>query len=325
MKINHTDNAFFEKYLADFVPERIFDMHSHLWSAKGQEHMAGNNNPLCYEAGVEELKKWHSQVFPGRECHALLLGTPVPGVNVEQHNNFLADECAKDPQSLAGMIVTPQCTPDYVADCFARQGFRVVKPYRVFAPDPAEAPIETYLPESQIEVINEFQGAVVLHLSMKDGVSSPRNLDDLTRFSKRYSNVKWVLAHCARAFNSNFLAGVIDQLRDIPNIFYDTSAVNDLYTHCLLLKKERLERIMFGSDGIVAGGVHGKYITYADAWQYYPGAGQLEHCHAEAVPVVYEQLLQQKRAADLLGLSKSDLDKLFWKNAQDFTAVLKEQ
>ena len=318
-----TDRQFFEKYLDDFIPEKLFDMHVHLWTEAGQEHLPATDDPLRYEAGVKEVNDWHSQLFPDRECHNLLLGTPVKEINVRNHNLFLEQEVQKDPLSIAGMLVTPAESPEYLAQCFEKGLFQSVKPYRIFAPDPAEARITEYLPESQIEVIDHYKRAVTLHLSMKDGISSPLNLKELSYLTGRYPNVKWILAHCARAFNANFLAGVIDILKDLPNIFYDTSAVNDLYTHCLLLKHENINRIMFGSDGIVAGGMHGKYITYADAWQYYPGAEKLEHCRSASVTVVYEQLLQQKRAADILSLSQGDIQKLFWGNAVNFIQDLK--
>ena len=42
-------------------------------------------------------------------------------------------------------------------------------------------------------------------------------------------------------------------LCDLPNIWYDTSAVNDLYSHFLLMKHEDRKRVMFGSDNVVAG------------------------------------------------------------------------
>lgn len=317
------DLAFFEKYLNDFLPDKIYDMHVHLWSHREQPVLEGPVSALRCEAGFEEMERWHRGLFPGREWHYLFLGTPETKMDVIAHNRFLSEELRKDPLSIAGCLVTPAESPEYLAECFEKKGFDAVKPYRLYASDPAEARITEYLPEPLIEVIDHFKKAVTLHLSMKDGVSAPANIEDLQRLTRRYPNVKWILAHCARAFNSNFLEGVIHILKDLPNIYYDTSAVNDLYSHCLLLKYENIDRIMFGSDGIVAGGMRGKYITYADAWQYYPGAEHLEHCRAGAVPVIYEQLLQQKRAADLLELSNSDIRKIFWDNAGSFIKSLK--
>ena len=198
-----------------------------------------------------------------------------------------------------------------------------MKPYRLFAPDPRCARIRDFLPEPLLEVINEYGRAVTLHLSMPDGADSPQNLADLKYLTKKYPNIKWILAHCARAFNSIFLEKSIHILKHLPNIYYDTSAVNDLYTHYLLLKHESIDRIMFGSDNVAAGCDRGKYITYGRAWQFYPGVEQLEHCDGRATLVVYEQLLQQKRAADILELSNNAINKLFCKNAESLINNLK--
>ena len=223
-----TDQKFFEKYLDDFIPEFLFDIHIHMWTEAGQEHLSPSNNILRHEAGIKELNNWYAEFFPRRKCHYLILGTPVLNMNVENHNQFLENELKKDPHSIGGLLVTPAQTPEYLAKCFESNAFHCIKPYRLFTDNPADACITDYLPESQIEVINHYKRAVTLHLSMKDGISSPENLQVLTRLVKQYQNVKWILAHGARAFNANFLAGVIGILKDLPNIYYDTSTVNDL-------------------------------------------------------------------------------------------------
>ena len=41
---------------------------------------------------------------------------------------------------------------------------------------------------------------------------------------------------------------------------------------------EDRSRVLYGSDNIVAGSVHGIYATYGHAWYFHPGEQQLEHC-----------------------------------------------
>ncbi len=317
------DLEFWERNLEDFVPQEIYDMHTHLWTENGQEHLPPADIPLRMEVNFSDLCRYSTRLFPGRECHFLLLGTPISGMNTEKHNYWLAREGKVDPASAAVMVVTPDTLPGEINAGFIEKGFHAVKPYRIFAPDPKCARIVDFLPEKLLDVIDCHGKAVILHLSMPDGADSPQNVMDLRYLTKRYPNIKWVLAHCARAFNANFLERAVHILKHLPNIYYDTSAVNDLYTHYLLLKHEDLSRIMFGSDNIAAGCARGKYITYANAWQFYPGAGRLEHCNAEATLVIYEQLLQQKRAADMLELSCGDVKKIFWNNAKSFMENIK--
>jgi glutamate-1-semialdehyde 2,1-aminomutase len=294
-----------------------------LWTENGQEHLPPPDSVLRSEVDFSGLLAWSAQVFPGRECHFLALATPIPGVNTINQNKWLANEVTEDNKSIAGMIVTPKTTQDELNEGFVKYKFHAVKPYRLFAADPRCARIVDFLPEPLLEIINEHSKAVTLHLSMPDGADSPQNILDLKYLTKKYPNIKWILAHCARAFNSLFIEKSINVLKYLPNIYYDTSAVNDLYTHYLLLKHENIDRIMFGSDNVAAGCDRGKYITYARAWQFYPGVEQLEHCDGRATLVVYEQLLQQKRAADILELSTGAIDKLFWMNAERLINNLK--
>ncbi|MFA7186491.1 MAG: amidohydrolase family protein, partial [Victivallales bacterium] len=302
---NDFDREFWERELENFVPRKIYDIHTHLWTENGQEHLPPADTILRTEINFFGLRRWSAQLFPGRECRFLVMGTPIPGMDTAKHNRWLAKEIAADRASAAAMVVTPATTQEELSSGFEKDNFCAVKPYRIFAADPKYARIVDFLPEPLLEVINKHKKAVILHLSMPDGADSPQNIEDLRYLTGKYPNVKWVLAHCARAFNSIFLEKAIHILKHLPNIYYDTSAVNDLYTHYLLLKHEAPERIMFGSDNVAAGCDRGKYITYAGAWQFYPGAERLEHCDARATLVVYEQLVQQKRAADMLGLSSN--------------------
>ncbi len=314
---NAFDREFWNTHLESFVPEKINDMHAHLWTEQGQEHLGPVDSVLRTEVDFPGLLDWSARVFPERKCHFLILGTPIPGLNAISQNTWLAQQIAADPASIGAMIVTPETTQEEL-DAGLQSKFDAVKPYRFFAPDPRNAGITDFLPERLLEIINFHKKAVMLHLSRPEGADSPRNIADLQYLTSKYPNIKWILAHCARAFNSLFLEKSIHKLKHLSNIWYDTSAVNDLYTHFLLLKHESIDRIMFGSDNVAAGCDRGKYITYARAWQFFPGQEQLEHCDPRATLVVYEQLLQQKRAADMLELSNDDIRKIFSENAKSF-------
>ena len=114
----------------------------------------------------------------------------------------------------------------------------------------------------------------------------------------------------------------IHRLCDLPNIWYDTSAVNDLYAHYLLMKHEGRGRIMFGSDNVAAGCMRGKYITYGRAWEGYTGNPDLPHCDPRATLVVYEQLRQERQVAEMLGLTSQEIEDHFSGNARRFIQLV---
>ncbi len=317
---NRYDRDFWRQELDDFLPARIFDAHAHLWTEAGQGHLPppAPGGHLRMEVDLAALQAWSAHMFPGRECHYHLLATPNPGMDIPANNAWLSRQAAGDPASRCSIAVAPQIPPEQLDAMLARHSCIGVKPYRSFAAAPAEARIRDFLPESQMEVLDSRGKAVTLHLSLKQGPADPANLNDLRAYTARYPRIRWILAHCARGFNACLLEKSIHELKHIPNLWYDTSAVNDLYAHYLLLKHEDIHRIMFGSDNVLAGCAHGKYITYARAWLMYDGRAPLEHCDARPVPVIYEQLLQQKRAAEMLGLAKTDIEKVFAGNAHAF-------
>jgi len=312
------DIRIWKEELDQFVPNKIIDVHTHLWN----ERFAGKNEDtdsiLRMEAGFGNLRKFSETIFPGREIHYLLMGTPLAGIDFEEHNRWVADEASIDPLSIAGMILTPQMTPESVSSMLKSKNAKVLKPYRVFADDPVNCRIKDYLPEPIMEVADHYGIAIMLHISMKDGIADPVNQADLKSYTRKYPNIKWILAHCARSFNSFMLEKSIHFLKNLPNIWYDTSAVNDLYSHLLLLKYEDKRRIMFGSDNIAAGGMRGKYISYGFAWEGYRGNPGLSHCQAEATMVIYEQLRCQKQASEILELTKSEINAIFYDNALTF-------
>jgi glutamate-1-semialdehyde 2,1-aminomutase len=251
-----------------------------------------------------------------------MLGCPIPAVvDAEGHNAFLADEIAKDPLSRASMIATPAMTPQDVADMVGRYGFVGLKPYRLMSAtgDVVECRITDYLPEKLIEVADDMGLFVTLHLSKRWGCADKENLSDLAYLTGRYPRVRWILAHCARSFASWMIEQAIGPLSQTPRIWYDLSAVNDVMTFYILFKRERRERLLFGTDNLIAGGAHSKYITFAKAWAYIPDAVfkqlDLSHCEGEPTLVVYEQLRAMRHAAEMVGFGSAELEEIFYGNA----------
>lgn len=308
------DREFWFEYLNDFVPEQVFDAHIHIWDDSA---CGSNDNPaqlLRLDAGYDDIHRWSQSLYPGRTLSYNLLATPIAGLDLEAHNRFVAREMKKSPRKLGSALVLPQMKAEELDAMIRKYHFTGLKPYLLFAEDTTNSRIAGYLPEHLMEVADEHGMTITLHLSKRDGIADPDNRNDLRQYTARYPRIKWILAHCARSFNAFMLEKAIFELRDMPNLYYDHSAVCDVRSHYLLFKHEKIERMMFGSDNIAAGGVHGNYITWGKAWQFYH-AGELKHCNSESTLVVYEQLRAMKYAADMAGLTADDVKKIFHGNA----------
>ena len=316
-----SDRILWEEELEDFVPKKIYDAHVHLWC---DDHLPADHpkRGLFAHADMPVTTEWNDRMFPGREIEYLILGVPFPGIDVAAHNRFVVEQMKPYRNSRMHRLVTPQCRVEDIRKDVESLGFTGLKPYRLFSVtgDVNRCRIHEFLPHEQLELANEMGLWVTMHLSRHHGCADEMNLDDLEEFTtKRYPNVKWILAHCARSFTYWPIRQAVGRLRDMPNIWYDSSAVTDVMAHYTLLKEEDHRRILYGSDNLLANAFHGKYVAMGRFWYQFetPEVAKQGDIHTDSRPVlsIYEQLLCMKHAAQLVGLTRSQIEDIFYNNA----------
>lgn len=316
---NEHDQQIWDEELSEFVPERVFDAHIHMFNP---EHLREAASQWTY-ADLQTLRTWAESLYPGRQVHFLVLGTPTTGLDTNAHNQWAMQQVAQDPDSRFHRLVTPTCTADAIRRDVAAHGCTGLKPYRIYSTtgDIHECRIHEFLTHEHMEVADELGLWVTMHLSRHHGCADAHNLADLAEFtSTRYPRIRWILAHCARSFTYWPIREAAERLRDLPNIWYDVSAVTDIRPLITLFTKEDSKRIFFGSDGVDATYFHGQYVALGRAWQgLNTQRFELEfpHCDGRPILAVYEQLLSMKQAAEIAELTAEDIDNIFWKNAQD--------
>ncbi len=311
------DQQIWEEELDEFLPQQIFDAHIHLFNPAHRK----SGTPGWSHADLSTLQQWAARLYPGREVHFLVLGTPLSGIDVAAHNTWAMQQVQTDPQSRFNRLVTPRCKLDDIRRDVQQSGVIGLKPYRVFSVtgDIAQCRIHEFLPREQLELADELGLWVTMHLSRFHGCADAWNLADLTEYTtKQYPNIKWILAHCARSFTYWPIREAIDRLRDLPNIWYDVSAVTDIRPLITLFQREQPWRIFYGSDGVDATFFHGQYVALGRAWQSLDlskTSMQFPHCDGRPILAIYEQLLSMKQAAEIAEFSRDDVDAIFWKNA----------
>jgi len=315
------DQQIWDEELQDFVPQRVFDAHIHMFHPQHLPVTAASTSNPWSLADLKTLKAWAARLYPGRETHFLVLGTPLKGIDVAAHNRWCVEQVQQDPQSRMNRLVTPSCRVEDIERDVRQKGCIGLKPYRLFSitGDIAQCRIHEFLTHEQLELANDLGLWVTLHLSRFHGCADEYNLADLREFTgQRYPNIKWILAHCARSFTYWPIRKAIEQLRDMPNIWYDVSAVTDVRPLITLFSREDRRRILYGSDGVDATYFHGQYAAMGRAWQYVDVSRfnlQFPHCDSRPILAIYEQLLSMKHAAEIAQWSKDDVEDLFWRNA----------
>jgi hypothetical protein len=316
-----SDRIVWEEDLDPFVPQRIFDAHIHLWRSNaipaGSPHRKSR-----FPADMRATERWNRRMFPGREFDYLVLGMPTPGIDVAKHTAFMVRELKRFPNSRMNRLVTPRCRVEDIRADVLQHGFMGLKPYRIYSVtgDINQCRIHQYFPHEQMELANEMGLWVTLHWSRWHGPADRWNLKDIREYTtRRYPKIKWILAHCARSFTYWAIREGIDRLRDLPNIWYDNSAVSDVMAHYILFKKEDHRRIFYGSDNLIANAFHGRYVPLGRFWYQMetPEYAKKRNIHTDARPIlaIYDQLLSIKHAAELAGLSRRQIEDVFYHNA----------
>jgi len=327
IELNDVDRRIWQEELEEFIPQQVFDVHTHVY--RWQFNTDPNKDTGPYYVVIKDFPQAHWQLLeqcdrllmPGREVHRLSSGFPfAPSCDFQASNDFTASQTSYDPDSAALMLVHPSMTAEYLDEQIEKHRFLGFKPYRAFSStgDIDECRITDFLPEHQIEVAHRRGLLIMMHLAKRDAIADQDNIDDLLRLTSKYPNAKWILAHCGRSYFSWAIERAASYLRDLHNVWYDTSSVCESDAFDALFSGIDVNQVMYGSDDLPVGVLRGKYITFGYAWAYLCETNHsmnLSHCNPQMTFTRYEQLRAMRRAVQKLFLSEKQCQDLFCNTA----------
>lgn len=314
--------------LKDFVPDTIFDFHCHIWL---RDHMREtwsmeSTNPslpiTCEEFSVEDLVKAESTLFPGRKVETLMFGFPAKEVDIDKNNDYVSHSIQK--VNGYGLMMPSLGASSEELDTIVSEGnFIGFKPYWTFVTwkEQDEVRISDMVTRAQLEVANARKLIILLHIPRKLRLADPDNLDWIKKMAKRYPNARFVIAHVGRSYCSWPAKAGLDQLKDLENVYFDTAMVQNPVVYQLLFRKVSLERIIFGTDLPIAWErgrvvcVNGRNL-FVTAKPYSWSLSMAGEKALECTYFVYEMLRAIKEAAELEGLSPTQLKSIFYDNAK---------
>lgn len=337
LELTDLDRRIWDEELADFVPHRIFDVHTHIYRWAFHTDPAKEHGPYrqfvgdkFQEAHWELLDACDRLLLPGR--HVARLAFPFPFAShcdFGSSNCFVASQVAPHPDSAALMLVHPQMSADELAAAIDTHGFAGLKPYRFYSctGDSVECRITDFLPEHQIEVAHDRGLLIMLHLAKRNAIGDATNLADLAYLTDKYPRAKWVLAHCARSYSAWPLETAGTRLRDLPGVWFDTSSVCESDAMEALLRLVGVQRVMYGSDDVPVGVLRGKYVAFGRGWAFLSPTNHqfnLSHCDPRMTFTRYEQLRAMRQAAVRLELTADDVRSLFHDTAAKLMAAARQ-
>lgn len=325
---NDLDQRIWTEELEDFVPGRVFDVHTHIYrwafnlnSDKETGPYAPSIGRYFPEVTTKLADEIDAALLPGRQVERLAFPFPFAGqCDFEASNIYVAAEAARSTDSAALMLVHPGMSEAEILATLKRTGAIGLKPYLVYATsaDRAEAGITDFLPEHQIALADRLGLIVMMHLSKRRAISDPDNISEMLRLSEKYPRVRWILAHCARSYSAWAIEKAAASLSGLPNVWYDTSTVCEADALDALYNGVGVDRVMYGSDDMI-GPMRGKYIAFGFAWAFLSETNHqlsLGHCDPRMTYIRYEQLRAMKRGARQLGLSAAQREALFHDTAR---------
>ncbi|MBN2291719.1 MAG: amidohydrolase family protein [Pirellulales bacterium] len=329
------DRAFWQEHLEDWMPEEVFDAHTHV-----------NEPRFCTEEITEEMRRqyWVSEVgepigaadaarcdklvFPDRKVSKIVFGHPSLSYDIEGSNRALQEECvARGWYRLA--VTLPQWTVEEVAAELDQPGVLGTKVYyALISHDPnsrdkhIEASIFEFLPRHQLELLDSRGSMVILHVPKADRLGHPDNIREIKEIRRDYPNIMLVIAHLGRSYTLPHAQEALPQLADDEGLLFDNSAVMNPDVHRYALETLGPERILYGTDNPIfymRGRRQWKgrsYINRTSYPFYFNKERESQEIEAGYTLYMYEALLALKNACDDLKLTREQVEGILCGNAR---------
>ena len=328
------DRQIWEEELSDFVPTRIFDAHCHIYRADFDLNYRTalarkedfKTETVWTDCDIDTVRQVESVLMPGRQITRLAFPFPFYRCDFRKSNEFAGREIRKEPGSAALMLVEPSISAHEVEETVLKHRLLGLKPYARYCTTP-ECRITDFLPEHQIAVADRYGLLIMLHVGMKNSFADPRNVSDMLRLADRYPRAQWILAHGARSFSPYPIEKAAPAFRGLPNVWYEVSAVCSMESFDVLFSQVDTDRILYGADSGDVAFSRGKIVFYGSSWgDLTSTANQLG---GELTFYLYEQLRAMRRAAIRLGLTRKQIQDIFFTTGdrlvQSVTASMRDK
>ena len=311
------------RILSDFLPDRIFDAHAHLFDTALIPSLSEGERVVC--GGAEYRRELMEILGNPRELRLNVIGYPVGDMArdpalLRRSDAFLCRQLGENPGFVGEIIVKPQDTEESIEKRLVRDNIRGFKCYHVMAgtSNTWKSAIGDFLPEAAWAVANRRKLCITLHMVRDRALADEENLKYIRQMAKKYPNAVLILAHAARSFASWTGIESVEKVADLDNVWFDFSAVCESPAMLQIVKKAGISRCMWGSDYPVCR-ARGKAISLADTfyWIYQKDLDQF----SSKTPVNnwligVENLMAVRQMAILADLTARDIEALFYGNAK---------
>ncbi len=336
LKIKDIDRLFYEERLRDFLPDKMIDIHTHVWLEKFS--IDAGSSPLrtvtwpslvAKDNSIEDLLGTYEMMFPGKSVTPLIFSQVSLDVDLDACNSYI-QACSAKHKIPALVVTKPHQSAAEIEELIKKGDFLGSKVYLNFAPTTIpekEICIFDFLPPHQLKVLDKLGSMVMLHIPRDGRLKDPVNLRQLLEIERDYPNLKLIVAHVGRAYCLEDVGNAFELLAKTKNMVFDFAANTNTDVFRQLIKAVGPKRILFGSDLPILKMrtrricENGNYVNLVPKGLYGDVSGdkhmrEVEGPEAEKMTFfMYEEMDAMRLAAAAEGLTAADIEDIFYNNA----------
>jgi hypothetical protein len=323
------DLPFYCGEIEPVLPPRVLDFHAHLWRHQDWREIPWEENEqgskymvTLADYGLDQLRSDVQRIFPDREYRAVCFGYPTPAADIDKTNTYTAEAGKSDwvyPLMLAGKGLHSR---EQIEQQLAGGGFYGYKVFlNWFGDNYGDMSVEDMLGPVEMGLAEKYRLVVILHVPRSGRLADPEIQRGVQKLSRDYPHAQIVLAHCGRCYLPDEMKSAIHSIRDLPNVYLDTSMVMDPTVLQMVLEQIDSSRLLFATDFPVPA-MRGRRVYVMDHWVdlVLPGNAQssyrVQSDNFRATFMAYEIVLAIRRAAERVKLAQGRLQAIFFENGR---------
>jgi uncharacterized protein len=335
-EVKSVDRTFYESHLRDFLPDRMIDVHTHVWLDRFKAKQS--NVPLrtvtwparvALDNSIEDLEETYRLMFPAKRVTPLFFSNLTTGDDMDGANDYVS-ACAARSGHPALIFATPQWSAEEFERRVQAGGFAGAKVYLTLADayiPLKEIRIYDFLPPHQLEVLDRHGWIAMLHIPRDGRLRDPVNLAQMLEIERRYPNAQIIIAHVGRAYCPEDVGDAFEVLAETRRMRFDFSANTNAWVFEQLIRAVGPKRVLFGSDLPILRMrmrricENGLYVNLVPRGLYGDVSGDKNmrevdgDVAAQLTFFMYEELEAFRRAAEATGLGRADVEDIFYNNA----------
>jgi len=329
------DSDFYDQHLREFLPEHIIDIHTHVWLERLKKNTSEDPRlqswPLkvTKENSIEQLIQTNRLLFPGKRITPMIFSFVGPHDDIDSLNSYV-NKCATEFNFPSIIWSSPGWDAQELERQVVQGNFIGIKPYLNQAPShisPHDITIFDFIPKFQLEVLNQHRWILMLHIPRPTRLGDPLNLEQMFEIEKNYPNIKLIVAHVGRAYCPEHVGKAFELLAETENMLFDFSANTNIKVFEGLIKAVGTKRILYGSDLPITRMrmrricEKGHYINIVPRGLYGDVSDDKHMREAEGIEsknltfFIYEQINAFQQASAVCGLTRKDINDIFYNNA----------